>query len=183
MPNARPARRRRQGTLLQRPPIPYATEPRGRARTGARRHHHHHHIVRVTQDAASASAAGRFGVGVGGKHHGTYVRTHGTGRGETRLDFPRIASIPLPPNAGGPPPPGGRWELLRRKRSERESARTYRHRRAGRRRCRWPFHPLVGAVRRRSRSRNGPRFVVPTCGGRRGRASLLRNQQSRWWKV
>lgn len=28
---------------------------------------------------------------------------------------------------------------------------------AGRRRCRRPFHPLVGAVRRRSRSRNGPR--------------------------
>jgi hypothetical protein len=39
------------------------------------------------------------------------------------------------------------------------SARTYQHRRPGRRRCRRPFHPLVGAVRRGSRSRNGPRFV------------------------
>lgn len=55
------------------------------------------HVVRVTRDAASASAAGRFGVEVGGKHHGTYVRTHGTGRGR---DVPfhqmRAASRPRP---------------------------------------------------------------------------------------
>jgi hypothetical protein len=67
----------------------------------------------------------------------------------------------------------------------RRSARTYQHRRAGRRRCQWPFHPPVGAVRRRSRSRNGPRVccfpVTCCCGGRRpaARASRFRNR-SKW---
>lgn len=172
---ARPHRRRRHQGARFFNARPYHTRPSrgGRAHAPA-------HVGTTTTATATTSCAslttqpapaprGRFGVEVGGKHHGTYVRTHGTGRrGETRLDFPhRFASIP--PNAGGRPLGGncGVESDLALAASRHALINTGgRAGGTGRRRCRRPFHPLVGAVRRRSRSRNGPRFVVPTCGGR-----------------
>jgi hypothetical protein len=64
------------------------------------------------------------------------------------------------------------------------SARTYQHRR----RCRRPFHPLVGAVRRRSRSRNRPwvccsrpLVVAEGVGRPAARASPFHNRSKLWW--
>jgi hypothetical protein len=101
------------GTLLQRPPIHYIRDRAAATRTSApppppRRARH----------SRRSQRRGRFGVEVGGKHHGTYVRTarHGARRDAPRFSAWLPSSIP-PPNAAG------RWELLRRKRSGRQSAR------------------------------------------------------------
>jgi hypothetical protein len=179
-----PPRRRRQlarhasstpaHTLHTRPSRGHAHAP------GARRHHHHHHhhVVRVTRDAASA-ADGSAWKWAGSIMARTYAR-HGTGRGETHLDFPHGFQVPF----------HHQMRLAAANCCVESDPAASRHGthlstpaggRAGRRRCRRAFHPLVGAVRRRSRSRNGPRFAVPTCGGGR-RASLLRNR-SKWWTL
>lgn len=179
-PSSTPTRQAR--FFNARPYTTYATEPRPRARTRRTSAPPPPPPPRRARHSRRSQRRGRFGVEVGGKHHGTYVRTarHGARRDAPRFSAWLPSSIP-PPNAAG------RWELLRRKRSGRQSARHGTHLstpaggRAGRRRCRRAFHPLVGAVRRRSRSRNGPRFAVPTCGGGR-RASLLRNR-SKWWTL
>lgn len=171
-PSSTPTRQAR--FFNARPYTTYATEPRPRAR----RHHRHHHVVRVTRDAASA-ADGSAWKWAGSIMARTYAR-HGTGRGETHLDFPHGFQVPF----------HHQMRLAAANCCVESDPAASRHGthlstpaggRAGRRRCRRAFHPLVGAVRRRSRSRIGPRFVVPTCGGGR-RASLLRNR-SKWWTL
>jgi hypothetical protein len=101
--------------------------------------------VRVTHDAASASAAGSVRRG-SGREASWHVRTHAR-HGTTGRDAPRFsASLRFHSTKCGRPAAGR--ELWRRKRSGpgRESARTYQHRRAGGRDGRGGATSLSAAV-------------------------------------
>jgi hypothetical protein len=128
-----PPRRRRQlarhasstpaHTLHTRPSRGHAHAP------GARRHHHHHHhhVVRVTRDAASA-ADGSAWKWAGSIMARTYAR-HGTGRGETHLDFPHRFQVPFHHRMR--PAAGNCCVESDPAASRHGTARTYQHRPAG----------------------------------------------------
>lgn len=130
------------------------------------------HVVRVTRDAASASAAGRFGVEVGGKHHGTYVRT-AQGGGET-FHSTKCGRPPAPGRPLGTVASTAIWARVGTHLSTPAGGAT----------------SLSAAVPPASGRRPSafpkpqrPQVCCSHLRRRHRRASLLRNQQSKWWKL